>query len=656
MPDFHVVSDYSPSGDQPEAIDALASGLEAGLDEQTLLGVTGSGKTYTMAKVIERVQRPTLVLAHNKTLAAQLCSEFREFFPDNAVEYFVSYYDYYQPEAYIPTTDTYIEKDSATNEEIDRLRLSATASLLERRDVIVVASVSCIYGLGEPEDFEKMMVPVRVGLEIARDDLIKRLIEIRYERNDIAFERNMIRVRGDTVEVWPAYYKDSAIRIEFFGDEVDRLSEFNPVTGEVIRRLVNMPIFPASHYITPKEKLQKAVKEIRRECDERVAFFKSQDKLIEAQRIEQRTNFDIEMINELGYCSGIENYSRIISGRAPGSAPMTLLDYFPKDFLLFIDESHVTLPQVRAMYRGDRARKESLVEYGFRLPSAFDNRPLKFEEFQQRIGQVVYVSATPGEYERTRSGQIVEQIIRPTGLLDPQISVRPVEGQIDDLMDEIKARIAKNERTLVTTLTKKMAEDLSGYLTGAGIKCRYMHHDIGAIERMEIIRDLRLGEFDVLVGINLLREGLDLPEVSLVAILDADKEGFLRSETSLIQTIGRAARNAEGMVIMYADTITPSMRAAIDETERRRKKQDEFNRAHGIVPRTIKKDVRDIIELSPEQDKAGRRKDGVRMTESERREEIAKLEKKMREAAKMLEFEYAAVLRDQLIKLRGEKK
>ena len=656
MPDFHVVSDYSPSGDQPEAIDALASGLEAGLDEQTLLGVTGSGKTYTMAKVIERVQRPTLVLAHNKTLAAQLCSEFREFFPDNAVEYFVSYYDYYQPEAYIPTTDTYIEKDSATNEEIDRLRLSATASLLERRDVIVVASVSCIYGLGEPEDFEKMMVPVRVGLEIARDDLIKRLIEIRYERNDIAFERNMIRVRGDTVEVWPAYYKDSAIRIEFFGDEVDRLSEFNPVTGEVIRRLVNIPIFPASHYITPKEKLQKAVKEIRRECDERVAFFKSRDKLIEAQRIEQRTNFDIEMINELGYCSGIENYSRIISGRAPGSAPMTLLDYFPKDFVLFIDESHVTLPQVRAMYRGDRARKESLVEYGFRLPSAFDNRPLKFEEFQQRIGQVVYVSATPGEYERTRSGQIVEQIIRPTGLLDPKISVRPVEGQIDDLMDEIKARIAKNERTLVTTLTKKMAEDLSGYLTGAGIKCRYMHHDIGAIERMEIIRDLRLGEFDVLVGINLLREGLDLPEVSLVAILDADKEGFLRSETSLIQTIGRAARNAEGMVIMYADTITPSMRAAIDETERRRKKQDEFNRAHGIVPRTIKKDVRDIIELSPEQDKAGRRKDGVRMTESERREEIAKLEKKMREAAKMLEFEYAAVLRDQLIKLRGEKK
>ena len=655
MPDFHVVSKYVPSGDQPEAIDTLARCLEQGIAEQTLLGVTGSGKTYTMAKVIERVQRPTLVLAHNKTLAAQLCSEFREFFPDNAVEYFVSYYDYYQPEAYIPTTDTYIEKDAATNEEIDRLRLSATASLLERRDVIVVASVSCIYGLGEPEDFEKMMVPIRVGLEIPRDEMIKRLIEIRYERNDIAFERNMIRVRGDTVEVWPAYYKDSAIRVEFFGDEIDRVSEINPVTGEVIRRLTNIPIFPASHYITPKEKLQRAVKEIRRECDERVAFFKSQDKYLEAQRIEQRTNFDIEMIQELGYCSGIENYSRIISGRAPGSAPMTLLDYFPKDFVLFVDESHVTLPQVRAMYRGDRARKEALVNYGFRLPSAFDNRPLKFEEFQQRIGQAVYVSATPGQYERERSGQIAEQIIRPTGLLDPEISVRPVEGQIDDLMDEIKARIAKNQRTLVTTLTKKMAEDLSAYLTGAGIRCRYMHHDIGAIERMEIIRDLRLGEFDVLVGINLLREGLDLPEVSLVAILDADKEGFLRSETSLIQTIGRAARNAEGLVIMYADTETPSMKAAITETERRRKKQDAYNKAHGIVPQTIIKSVHDIIELSPETDKAARRRDGLKMTESERREEIAKLEKKMREAAKMLEFEYAAVLRDQLIKLRGEK-
>ena len=657
MPEFHVVSEYSPSGDQPEAIEALAAGIENGLDEQTLLGVTGSGKTYTMAKVIERIQRPTLVLAHNKTLAAQLFSEFREFFPDNAVEYFVSYYDYYQPEAYVPSTDTYIEKDASTNEEIDRLRLSATASLLERRDVLVVASVSCIYGLGEPEDFGKMMVPVRVGLEIARDELIKRLIEIRYERNDIAFERNMIRVRGDTVEVWPAYYKDSAIRIEFFGDEVDRVSEINPVTGEVIRRLTNMPIFPASHYITPKEKLQRAVKEIRRECDERVAYFKSQDKFLEAQRIEQRTSFDIEMINELGYCSGIENYSRIISGRAPGSAPMTLLDYFPRDFVLFVDESHVTLPQVRAMYRGDRARKETLVEYGFRLPSAFDNRPLKFEEFQQRIGQAVYVSATPGEYERERSGQIVEQIIRPTGLLDPEVSVRPVEGQIDDLMDEIKARIAKNERTLVTTLTKRMAEDLSAYLSANGVKCRYMHHDIGAIERMEIIRDLRLGEFDVLVGINLLREGLDLPEVSLVAILDADKEGFLRSETSLIQTIGRAARNAGGLVIMYADTVTPSMRAAIDETARRRAKQDAYNRAHGIVPRTIIKSVRGLLEPEEEQGRKGKgaRTDGVKMTAAERREEIAKLEKKMREAAKMLEFEYAALLRDQLIKLRGEK-
>ena len=657
MPGFHVVSEYSPSGDQPEAIEALAAGIENGLDEQTLLGVTGSGKTYTMAKVIERIQRPTLVLAHNKTLAAQLFSEFREFFPDNAVEYFVSYYDYYQPEAYVPSTDTYIEKDASTNEEIDRLRLSATASLLERRDVLVVASVSCIYGLGEPEDFGKMMVPVRVGLEIARDELIKRLIEIRYERNDIAFERNMIRVRGDTVEVWPAYYKDSAIRIEFFGDEVDRVSEINPVTGEVIRRLTNMPIFPASHYITPKEKLQRAVKEIRRECDERVAYFKSQDKFLEAQRIEQRTSFDIEMINELGYCSGIENYSRIISGRAPGSAPMTLLDYFPKDFVLFVDESHVTLPQVRAMYRGDRARKETLVEYGFRLPSAFDNRPLKFEEFQQRIGQAIYVSATPGEYERERSGQIVEQIIRPTGLLDPEVSVRPVEGQIDDLMDEIKARIARNERTLVTTLTKRMAEDLSAYLSANGVKCRYMHHDIGAIERMEIIRDLRLGEFDVLVGINLLREGLDLPEVSLVAILDADKEGFLRSETSLIQTIGRAARNAGGLVIMYADTVTPSMRAAIDETARRRAKQDAYNRAHGIVPRTIIKSVRGLLEPEEEQGRKGKgaRTDGVKMTAAERREEIARLEKKMREAAKMLEFEYAALLRDQLIKLRGEK-
>ena len=655
MPDFHVVSSYVPSGDQPEAIDALADGLERGIPEQTLLGVTGSGKTYTMAKVIERVQRPTLVLAHNKTLAAQLCSEFREFFPDNAVEYFVSYYDYYQPEAYIPTTDTYIEKDSSINDEIERLRHSATSSLSERRDVIVVSSVSCIYGLGDPIDYASMVISLRPGQQKDRDELLKKLIEIRYERNDIAFDRNMFRVRGDTVEVFPVYSYDKAIRIEFFGDEIDRISEINPVTGTPTRILNHVAIYPASHYVTTKEKMAAAVKEMRRECDERVAFFKSQDKFLEAQRIEQRTSFDIEMIQELGYCSGIENYSRIISGREPGSAPMTLLDYFPKDFVLFVDESHVTLPQVRAMYRGDRARKETLVNYGFRLPSAFDNRPLKFEEFQQRIGQAVYVSATPGEYERERSGQIAEQIIRPTGLLDPEISVRPVEGQIDDLMDEIKARIAKGQRTLVTTLTKKMAEDLSAYLTAAGIKCRYMHHDIGAIERMEIIRDLRLGEFDVLVGINLLREGLDLPEVSLVAILDADKEGFLRSETSLIQTIGRAARNAEGLVIMYADSETPSMRAAITETERRRRKQDAYNKAHGIVPQTIIKSVRDIIEISSEADKATRRRDGLKMTEAERREEIQKLEKKMREAAKMLEFEYAAILRDQLIKLRGEK-
>ena len=655
MPDFHVVSSYVPSGDQPEAIDALADGLERGIPEQTLLGVTGSGKTYTMAKVIERVQRPTLVLAHNKTLAAQLCSEFREFFPDNAVEYFVSYYDYYQPEAYIPTTDTYIEKDSSINDEIERLRHSATSSLSERRDVIVVSSVSCIYGLGDPIDYASMVISLRPGQQKDRDELLKKLIEIRYERNDIAFDRNMFRVRGDTVEVFPVYSYDKAIRIEFFGDEIDRISEINPVTGTPTRILNHVAIYPASHYVTTKEKMAAAVKEMRRECDERVAFFKSQDKFLEAQRIEQRTSFDIEMIQELGYCSGIENYSRIISGREPGSAPMTLLDYFPKDFVLFVDESHVTLPQVRAMYRGDRARKETLVNYGFRLPSAFDNRPLKFEEFQQRIGQAVYVSATPGEYERERSGQIAEQIIRPTGLLDPEISVRPVEGQIDDLMDEIKARIAKGQRTLVTTLTKKMAEDLSAYLTAAGIKCRYMHHDIGAIERMEIIRDLRLGEFDVLVGINLLREGLDLPEVSLIAILDADKEGFLRSETSLIQTIGRAARNAEGLVIMYADSETPSMRAAITETERRRRKQDAYNKAHGIVPQTIIKSVRDIIEISSEADKATRRRDGLKMTEAERREEIQKLEKKMREAAKMLEFEYAAILRDQLIKLRGEK-
>ena len=610
-----------------------------------------------MAKVIEKIQRPTLVLAHNKTLAAQLCAEFKEFFPNNAVEYFVSYYDYYQPEAYIPHTDTFIEKDSAINEEIDRLRLSATASLLERRDVIVVSSVSCIYGLGEPEDFEKMMVSLRVGAQIERDELLKKLVAIRYERNDIAFERNMFRVRGDTVEVWPAYWKDTALRIEFFGDEIDRISEVNVVTGSPIRRLNNIPIWPATHYVTPKEKMDAAVQEIYRELEERVAFFEGEGKLIEAQRVKQRTMYDIEMMQELGYCSGIENYSRVIEGRPVGSPPHTLLDYFPEDFVLFIDESHVTLPQVRAMYNGDRARKTTLVDYGFRLPCAFDNRPLKFPEFEQRLNQVVYVSATPGEYERTRSGQIVEQVIRPTGLLDPRIEVRPVEGQIDDLIGEINQRTARKERVLVTTLTKKMAEDLTTYLQGAGIRVRYMHHDIDTIERMEIIRDLRLGTFDVLVGINLLREGLDLPEVSLVAILDADKEGFLRSETSLIQTIGRAARNADGMVVMYADTVTPSMRRAIDETERRREKQDAFNRAHGIVPKTVVKSVRELLELSAASDEAasaqrqGRTKT---MTKQEKAAEIARLEKAMKEAAKMLEFELAASLRDQIIELRGQ--
>ena len=654
MPKFEVVSEYTPAGDQPEAIEALAAGLENGLNEQTLLGVTGSGKTFTMAKVIEAVQRPTLVLAHNKTLAAQLCAEFKEFFPHNAVEYFVSYYDYYQPEAYIPHTDTFIEKDSAINEEIDRLRLSATASLMERRDVIVVSSVSCIYGLGEPEDFAKMMVSLRVGASMERDELLKKLIAIRYERNDIAFERNMFRVRGDTVEIFPASWQDSAIRVEFFGDEIDRISEINVVTGAPIRRLENIPVWPATHYVTPKEKMDAAVQEIYRELEERVAFFEANNQLIEAQRIKQRTMYDVEMMQELGYCSGIENYSRVIEGRPPGSPPHTLLDYFPKDFVLFIDESHVTLPQVRAMYNGDRARKTSLVDYGFRLPCAFDNRPLNFEEFSQRVNQVIYVSATPGEYERSRSGQIVEQVIRPTGLLDPVVQVRPVEGQIDDLIGEINARTPRQERVLVTTLTKKMAEDLTSYLQGAGIRVRYMHHDVDTIERMEIIRDLRLGTFDVLVGINLLREGLDLPEVSLVAILDADKEGFLRSETSLIQTIGRAARNAQGLVILYADTITPSMRAAMDETERRREKQDAYNKAHGIVPQTIRKDVRKVLEISKDaqqEQQASRRK----LTDAEREATIRRLEKEMKEASKMLEFEYAALLRDQIIALRGEK-
>ena len=656
MPKFQVVSEYQPSGDQPEAIQALSQGIEMGLDEQTLLGVTGSGKTFTMAKIIEQVQRPTLVLAHNKTLAAQLCAEFKEFFPNNAVEYFVSY-DYYQPEAYIPHTDTFIEKDSSINEEIDRLRLSATASLLERRDVIVVSSVSCIYGLGEPEDFAAMMVSLRVGAVMERDELLKRLVAIRYERNDIAFDRNMFRVRGDTVEVWPAYWKDTAIRIEFFGDEIDRISEINVVTGAPIRRLTNIPIWPATHYVTPKAKMDAAIQEIYRELEERVAFFERENKLVEAQRLKQRTMYDIEMMQELGYCSGIENYSRVIEGRPVGSPPHTLLDYFPKDFVLFIDESHVTLPQVRAMYNGDRARKTTLVDYGFRLPCAYDNRPLKFDEFERRVNQVVYVSATPGDYERTRSGQIVEQVIRPTGLLDPEVEVRPVEGQIDDLIGEINDRTARNERVLVTTLTKRMAEDLTAYLQAAGIKVRYMHHDIDAMERMEIIRDLRLGTFHVLIGINLLREGLDLPEVSLVAILDADKEGFLRSETALIQTIGRAARNAEGKVILYADTITPSMRRAMDETQRRREKQDAFNKAHGIVPKTIIKSVRDLLDISAQDDEkssAERRGEIRSMTKQQKAEQIAKLEKQMKEAAKMLEFELAAALRDQIIELRGK--
>ena len=652
MPKFEVVSPYAPSGDQPEAIEALSRGVELGLDEQTLLGVTGSGKTFTMAKVIEQVQRPTLVLAHNKTLAAQLCSEFREFFPHNAVEYFVSYYDYYQPEAYIPHTDTFIEKDSSVNDEIDRLRLSATASLLERRDVIVVSSVSCIYGLGEPEDFASMMVSLRVGATMEIRQLLSKLVAIRYERNDIAFERNMFRVRGDTVEIWPAYWKDTAIRVEFFGDEIDRISEINVVTGTPIRRLNNIPIWPATHYVTPKEKMDRAIKDIYKEMDERARFFEEQGKAIEAQRIRQRTMYDVEMMQEIGYCSGIENYSRVIEGRPVGSPPHTLLDYFPKDFLLFIDESHVTLPQVRAMYNGDRARKTTLVDYGFRLPCAYDNRPLKFEEFEQRLNQVIYVSATPGKYEQERSGQIVEQVIRPTGLLDPRVEVRPIEGQIDDLIGEINIRAARQERVLVTTLTKKMAEDLTQYLQTAGIKVRYMHHDIDTIERMEIIRDLRLGSFDVLVGINLLREGLDLPEVSLVAILDADKEGFLRSETALIQTIGRAARNADGEVILYADKITPSMRQAMDETQRRREKQDAYNKAHGITPKTIRKDIRELLEIAEPAKRDA--KPVKQMTKLEKLQLIDKLEKQMKEAAKMLEFELAAALRDQIIELRGE--
>ena len=653
MAEFKVVSEYSPAGDQPQAIAALAEGVEQGLREQVLMGVTGSGKTYTMAKVIEAVQRPTLVLAHNKTLAAQLCEEFREFFPNNAVEYFVSYYDYYQPEAYIPHTDTYIEKDASTNEEIDRLRLSATCALLERRDVIVVASVSCIYGLGEPEDFQKMMISLRPGQIMERDELLSRLVEDRYERNDVAFGRNMFRVRGDTVELYPAYYKDKAVRVEFFGDEIERITEFHPVTGNAIRTLQHVAVYPASHYVTPKDKMDAAIDVIKKELAERLAYFEENDMLVEAQRLRQRTEYDMEMMQSLGYCSGIENYSRIIGNRPVGSAPMTLLDFFPDDFLLLVDESHVTLPQVRAMYNGDRARKESLVRYGFRLPCAFDNRPLTFEEFDERVGQAIYVSATPGEYERSRADNLVEQVIRPTGLLDPRVEVRPVEGQIEDLSAEIKARAERNERVLVTTLTKRMAEDLTIHFRQSGIRVRYMHSDVAALERMEIIRDLRLGEFDVLVGINLLREGLDLPEVSLVAILDADKEGFLRSETSLIQTIGRAARNAEGLVILYADTITDSMRHAMDETERRRTLQHQFNVEHGIVPRTIRKSVREMVEIGRTAEEASALSK-KKLSRAEKLETIARLEKEMKAASKMLEFEYAALLRDQIIELRKE--
>ncbi len=638
-------------GDQPQAIAELAAGLDKGYAEQTLLGVTGSGKTFTMANIIAKVNRPTLVLAHNKTLAAQLCSEFREFFPENAVEYFVSYYDYYQPEAYIPTTDTYIEKDSAINDEIDKLRHSATSALSERRDVIIVSSVSCIYSLGDPIDYRSMVISLREGMEKPRDELIAKLIEIQYERNDVSFSRNKFRVRGDTVEVFPVYSNENAFRIEFFGDEIDRISEIHALTGEVKKTLSHVAIYPASHYVVSAEKMERAIGEIYDEMQERVAWFESQGKLLEAQRIRQRTEYDIEMLRETGFCKGIENYSRIMSGRKPGAPPFTLLDYFPDDFVLFVDESHVTLPQVRAMYGGDRSRKESLVEFGFRLPSAFDNRPLTFDEFYQKIGQKIFVSATPGPFEREKSVCIAEQVIRPTGLLDPEIVVKPTDGQIEDLISEINLRIERGERVLVTTLTKKMAEDLTDYLDGFGIKVRYMHYDVDTIERMEIIRDLRLGTFDVLVGINLLREGLDIPEVSLVAILDADKEGFLRSETSLIQTVGRAARNAGGMVIMYADSVTPSMENAIRETERRRKKQKAYNEAHGITPQTIRKDVRDIIEISRSDKKDG----GKRMSRVEREKLIAALTAEMRAAAKILEFEHAAYLRDKIEKLRSGK-
>ena len=648
---FKLVSPYKPTGDQPQAIEKLVDGVNKNMQEQTLLGVTGSGKTFTMANVIARLNRPTLVLAHNKTLAAQLCSEFREFFPENAVEYFVSYYDYYQPEAYIPTTDTYIEKDSAINDEIDKLRHSATSALSERRDVIIVSSVSCIYTLGDPIDYRNMVISLRKGMIKSRDELLKKLVEIQYERNDINFIRNKFRVRGDTVEIFPVYSSENAVRVEFFGDEIDRICEINALTGQVKNEISHVAIYPASHYVVSSDRLEKSIGEILEEMEARVKEFESCGKLLEAQRIRQRTEYDMEMLRETGFCKGIENYSRIMSGRAPGAAPFTLLNYFPDDFLLFVDESHVTLPQVRGMYAGDRSRKEALVNFGFRLPSAFDNRPLKFDEFYERVGQKIFVSATPGELEREKSGQIVEQLIRPTGLLDPEISVRPTEGQIEDLISEINLRVEKNERVLVTTLTKKMAEDLTDFLKDHSIKVKYMHYDIDTIERMEIIRDLRLGEFDVLVGINLLREGLDIPEVSLVAILDADKEGFLRSETSLIQTVGRAARNADGQVIMYADSVTPSMERAISETCRRREIQTNYNIEHNITPKTIKKGVRDILEIS----NTHKNESGKRMSRAEREKLIVQLTAEMKAAAKILEFEHAAMLRDKIQKLREGK-
>ncbi len=649
--DFKLHAPYKPTGDQPAAIASLVEGLRAGDREQTLLGVTGSGKTFTMANVIAQINKPTLVLAHNKTLAAQLCSEFKEFFPENAVEYFVSYYDYYQPEAYIPGSDTYIEKDSAINDEIDKLRHSATCALSERRDVIIVASVSCIYSLGSPVDYKSMVISLRTGMEIPRDQLLHRLIELQYDRNDISFTRTKFRVRGDTVEIFPAGSSETAIRVEFWGDEIDRLSEINPLTGEVRNVVSHVAIYPASHFITPREKLVTAIENIQTEMEDQIRMFKSEGKLLEAQRIEQRTKYDMEMLEEIGFCKGIENYSRVLEGRAPGSTPHTLLDYFDKDFLLFIDESHVTVSQVRGMFNGDRGRKQVLIDYGFRLPSALDNRPLNFDEFQEKLDQVIYVSATPGPYEREHSVNFAEQVIRPTGLLDPEVTVKPVEGQIDDLVTEINARTAKGERVLVTTLTKKMAEDLTEYLNGLGIKVRYMHHDIDTIERMEIVRDLRLGKFDVLVGINLLREGLDIPEVSLVAILDADKEGFLRSETSLIQTIGRAARNANGHVIMYADSVTPSMERALDETYRRRKIQMAYNKEHGITPKTIVKSVAEILEISSRDtiDKKGRR-----LSDQEKQKLIKAYTAEMKQAAKLLEFEQAALLRDKIAKLKEE--